>query len=455
LLIEAADTPVEDLPVTASDIASILNKLRLLPLTRFRLRQSAASLQRVQLRLLRRTLRRAYDRVPLYRDKFDKAGVHPSQLETLDDLRRFPVTEKDEIRDVFPGGCVARGTDLAACRIQQTSGSSGQCMEIALDRSSDDARTLFTQRVYGLQGFTSWRRMAYLFPYPLPLQKNLGLYRNRHFATDLPPQEILESLRAWRPHLLAATPSDLLDLCERLDDDLTTLGLRAISVHSEPMSADERDYLERRFGCRVSTNYYCNEVWAIAAACREGTLHQFPDSVVLEIVDDADDPLAGDGVGEVLVTSLHNHVQPFIRYRLGDLAAWDRQAGPCGCGLELPRLRALEGRDDDYLVHRDGRRVQPSQITVAVKRPCFEHPGEQIFRDYRITQDGPEHVTVHIVAGRDRAHFDSCARAGRDNLAQLLGESFDVELSVLGHLERGPGGKRKIVERSFDAGAQR
>jgi phenylacetate-CoA ligase len=405
------------------------------------------SLRRTQLRLLRRRMQHAYRDVPLYRDRWDKVGVHPDQLRTLEDLRRFPIMEKDDIRDAFPGGAVVRGTDLASCRIQQTSGSSGQCMEIALDRRSDDARTLFTQRIYGMQGFTFWRRMAYLFPYPLPLQKNLGLYRNRHIDSNLPANKIVDVLLEFRPHLLAATPSDLFDLCDGYDGDLRKLGLMAVSVHSEPMSEDERSHLVERFGCRIATNYYCNEVWAIAAECRAGTLHQFPDNVVLEIVDDDGDPSPLGEPGHVIVTSLHNYVQPFIRYRLGDRAAWNDDGRRCECGLRLPAIRLVEGRDDDYLEYPDGTRIHPSKITVAVKSPCFRHPGLQIFRDYRITQDGPSHVTVQIVPGRDREFFEECARQGAENLGRLLGSTFSVDLETPAALDRGSGGKRKIMER--------
>ncbi|MEX2207141.1 MAG: hypothetical protein WEF50_13010 [Myxococcota bacterium] len=434
-------------------IASTVRKLTGLAVTQRRLGLSARELEAVQLAELRRVLRDAYERVLLYREKLDKANVTPADLVTLADLARFPITEKDDIRDSFPRGCVATGTDLSRCRIQQTSGSSGQCMEIALDVRSDDMRTLFTQRVYGLQGFTFWRRMAYLFPYELPLRRgNAGLYRNRWFSTKLAPASILAGLRAWRPHLLAATPSDLLELCDGLDDDLRELGLQAICVHSEPMSQDERAHVAARFGCRIATNYYCNEVWAIAAECRSGRLHQFPDNVVLEVVDERGRPVPRGERGHVLVTSLHNYVQPFIRYRLGDIAAWEPDTGPCSCGLDLPRLRALEGRDDDYLEYPDGRRMHPSRITVAVKSPCFEHPGAQIFRDYRITQDGPAHVTVQVVPGRDPSLLRACAEAGRQNLSRLLGAPFRIDLQVLTALPRGSGGKRKIVERTFSSG---
>jgi phenylacetate-CoA ligase len=441
--------------VTARELLSTANKLRLWPTTLLRARRSPERMAQLQLRFLRRTLRDAYARVPLYRAKLDAAGVHPDAIRSLRDLERLPITEKDEIRAAFPEAAVRRGTDLSRCRIQQTSGSSGTCMEIALDRWSDDARTLYTQRMYGFHGFRFWRKMAYLFPYPLPLQRNLGLYRNRHVSSALEPRRILEELRAFGPDLLAATPSDLLDLCSAVDPaELRALGLRAVCMHSEPMSQDERSAFAAQFGCPVSTNYYCNEVWAIAAECAHGVLHQFPDNVVLELTDDDGRAVPRGEVGNVIVTSLHNYVQPFIRYRLGDLAAWDRDGEPCACGSALPRLARLEGRDDDVLVAPDGRKIHPSKLTVAVKSPCFAHPGAQIYRDYRITQVGPARVLVQIVPGRDRAHFEACAEQGRRNLETALSTPFRVELKVVEKLERGSGGKRKIVER-IGAGSEK
>ncbi len=430
---------------------SIGRKLWMLGQTRRWLHLDAEGLARLQLRLLRGVLERAYREVPLYREKWDKAGVHPALVSSVADLARFPITEKDDVRDAFPRGAVARGTDLSRCRIQQTSGSSGQCMEIALDRRSDDARTLFTQRVYGMHGFTFWRKTAYLFAYPLPLQRNLGLYRNRWIDANAKPEAIAEALFAFRPHLLAATPSDLFDLVDGYPGDLRALGLLAVCAHSEPMSGDERAHLASRFGCRVATNYYCNEVWAIGAECREGTLHQFPDSVVLEILDDAGRPVPPGEKGNAIVTSLHNHVQPFVRYRLGDVIAWAPDVR-CACGLALPALRALEGRDDDYLLYPDGRRLHPSKVTVAVKSPCFRFPGLQIYRDYRITQTGPARVVVQVVPGRDRERFEDCTRESVANLRALLGAEFEVSLERVAALERGSGRKRKILER-LEAGA--
>jgi phenylacetate-CoA ligase len=431
-------------------VASTARKLVMLWAALRRARSSARALRRYQERRLRSLLGRAYAKVPLYREKFDAAGVRPCDFGRLPDLSRFPILEKDEARDHFPGGAIARGTDLRRCRIQQTSGSSGRCMEIALSLRCDDARNIYTQRIYGWHGFRWWRTTAYLFPYRLPFENNLGIYRNAWLDANQPADRVLDRLAALGPVVLAATPSDVLDLLAGMTPgrDLTGLGVSAICVHSEPLSRDERAHFEAVFGCPVHTNYYCNEVWAIAAECEHGRLHEFSDNVVLELLDAEGRPVPDGTPGEVVVTGLNNFVQPFIRYRLGDVAVRSREQG-CACGRALPVLERIEGRDDDVFVHPDGRRIHPSKITVAAKSPCFAYPGLQVFRDYQIAQTAIDRVALRVVAGRDRAPFADCAKQSVANLECLLAPGVRVDLETLERLPAGAGGTRKIFSREL------
>jgi phenylacetate-CoA ligase len=425
------------------------HKLLLLWRSLWLARQGEMLLRRIQERRLRAVLRDAWERVPLYRELWEAAGVRPEAFRSLADLRLFPVVEKDMIRDRFPEGCLRRGTRLERCRIQQTSGSSGRCMEIALSLACDDVRNVMSQRVYGWHGFRFWRKAAYLFPYRLPFENNLGIYRNVWIDASRPPERIAEELEAVRPVVLAATPSDLLDLLAHLPAgrDLRRIGLRALCLHSEPVSPDEQALFERAFGCPVRINYYCNEVWAIAAECEHGRLHQFMDNVVLELLGEDGEPVPDGTPGHVVVTSLGNRVQPFIRYRLGDVAVRRPGAG-CPCGRGMPVLERLEGRDDDVFVHPGGRRVHPSKLTVAAKSPCFAWPGLQVFRDYRIVQEGPQDLVLQLVPGRDREPFWACAREGARNLEELLAPGVRVRLQVQDALAEMPGGKRKIFVRA-------
>ena len=97
-------------------------------------------------------------------------------------------------------------------REQQTSGSSGRCMEIALSLRCDDARNIYSQRIYGWHGFRWWRTAAYLFPYPLPFENNLGLYRNAWLDAKQPADRVIDELATLR----AAHPSRRVAMTDRV-----------------------------------------------------------------------------------------------------------------------------------------------------------------------------------------------------------------------------------------------
>src|SRR5262249_29218268 len=109
------------------------------------------------------------------------------------------------------------------------------------------------------------------------------------------------------------------------------------------------------FGCRVFNRYGCREVSVIASECPEHDgLHTMAEGLFIEVVKGARPAQAGE-IGSILVTDLFNRAMPLIRYRIGDLGAWEE--GTCACGRGLPRLRSVAGRVTDFLVGADGRLV--------------------------------------------------------------------------------------------------
>ena len=83
------------------------------------------AMERIQLERMQDTLRRVYDNVAFYRRAFDAAGVKPEDLRSLADLRKFPFTEKTDLRDHYPFGLLA--TDQKnVVRIHASSGTTGK-----------------------------------------------------------------------------------------------------------------------------------------------------------------------------------------------------------------------------------------------------------------------------------------------------------------------------------------
>src|SRR5262249_41754766 len=145
-----------------------------------------------------------------------------------------------------------------------------------------------------------------------------------------------------------------------------------------------------------------------------------------------DRPAAPGETGAVLVTDLLNRAMPLIRYRIGDLAAWE--PGDCPCGRGLPRLRGVAGRVTDFLVGTDSRLVSGVFLAtyVVAQRPSLGQ--------VQIHQDQPGRVRYRIRRGRDFRDPEDLEYL-REATRRHLGAAAGVDWEFVEELEAGPSGK--------------
>jgi phenylacetate-CoA ligase len=156
-----------------------------------------------------------------------------------------------------------------------------------------------------------------------------------------------------------------------------------------------RKYLEATFGCNVFNHYGTNELGGMACECEAHTgLHVSVENAYVEILCDGRPAEPGE-VGELIITNLNNRGMPFIRYRIGDGAAW--QAGEaCPCGRALPRLSSIDGRRADAFKTRDGRLIWTGFTGAAFR--CLVHP---TIRQFQVVQKSLDQVIVRLVRSGD------------------------------------------------------
>jgi len=164
-----------------------------------------------------------------------------------------------------------------------------------------------------------------------------------------------------------------------------------------------------------------------------------------EVLDDAGQLCPPEVEGRVVVTNLFNRTMPFIRYALRDRAAWVALKDGCGCGDWAPRLGCLASREDDFLRLPDGRRISP-RVAVTALGNAFEHAasGEDVlaYRQLQIVQDGPEHVSVHVVP-EERSSVD-VQRTAREGFRDI-GLPWTCDVAVVRAIPLEPSGKAKKV----------
>ena len=230
----------------------------------------------------------------------------------------------------------------------------------------------------------------------------------RSFSMLAPLPRLVDALNAYRPAFVAAYPTILALLAD--EQAAGRLRIRPVVLWSggETLAPATRVAIERAFGSRLVNEYGASECMSIAFECRAGWLHVNADWVILEPVDRDHRPTPpGTASHTVLLTNLANHVQPLIRYDLGDSVTIS--AAPCACGSPLPAIR-VEGRRDDVvsLVAADGRVVQvlPLALTTVVEECAGIHR-------FQIIQSAPDQLTLRLDASdRNRRHLAWKAASG-------------------------------------------
>src|SRR5690606_31032064 len=238
----------------------------------------------------------------------------------------------------------------------------------------------------------------------------------------------LDALARYGVVYLYGVTSSLLVLAQ----EVLALGRRDLRMHvvitnAEPVFEHQRRAIEEAFQCPMRETYGMGELVAAASECPHGRLHVWPEVAHFQILRDGEPVPPGES-GEVVGTSLINPAMPLIRYRVGDVARMDPDPAPCPCGRRLPRLAAVEGRSEDALLTRDGRRVS-SLTTVLYGLPL---------REAQILQDGIDRLTVRYAPAPGFTTTHAAALTGR--LRERMGE-ITITLEEVAAVPRTSAGK--------------
>lgn len=233
----------------------------------------------------------------------------------------------------------------------------------------------------------------------LALERRRSRWRShayRLFSVQRPLGDLAAALAAFAPAILTSYPSFLQLLAAEQEAGRTRLGPIVVEAAGESISECARTTMASAFGCLVHEAYAASEMLNIALDCPEGWLHVNADWAVLEPVD-ADHRPTPPGVAShtVLLTNLANHVQPIIRYDLGDSVL--ARPDPCPCGNPLPAVR-VAGRCDDVL-HLTGPAGQVvSILPLSIGSVAEETPG---VRRVQLVQSASAAIRVRLEPRRD------------------------------------------------------
>ena len=331
-------------------------------------------LRQLQLERLQMTLNRAYFNVDFYRRRMDSLGLLPEDVSSFDDLRRFPITTRQDLVDHYPYGLFAVPL-RSIVRLKVTSPvvrDRGKPIVVGFTRHDVAMWQALMVRLYQQLGVTDRDIVQVAFNFGLfPGAMTFNQAAESLGATLAPSATVsatlqLQIMQDFRSTVLATTAAFALHIVETMQQsqlDSASLHLKLIILGPDPLAEETREHLEAAFGIPVYSLYGVTEMVepGIAGECpQKQGLHWAEDQFLAEIVDPlTDEPLPPGQEGELVITTLTTEGYPVVRYRTGDVTRL--HTSPCPCGRTFARIASISRRTDNRLSVR-GIPIYPEQV---------------------------------------------------------------------------------------------
>ena len=403
---------------------------------------SRDELSALQLSRLRASLAHAYNGNPAYRAKFDAAGVHPDDLNSLGDLAKFPFTTKADLRDAYPFGFFAV-PQAKLSRIHASSGTTGKATVVGYTKADIETWSGLVARSIYAAGGRPGMKVHVAYGYGL-FTGGLGAHYGAEAlgCTVIPmsggqTEKQVQLITDFAPQIIMVTPSymlAILDEFRRQGIDPAQSSLRTGIFGAEPWTEAMRAEIERSFAIDAVDIYGLSEVMGpgVAQECVETKdgLTIWEDHFYPEVIDPETGDVLPDGEeGELVFTSLTKEAMPIVRYRTRDLT----RLLP-GTARSMRRMAKITGRSDDMMIIR-GVNVFPSQIEEHILSVPALAP------HFLIELTRPDRMDMVRLSVEAREDTDAASHAEHaytlaHRIKTMVGISVKIEVAPAGSLKR-------------------
>lgn len=409
---------------------------------------TSTELEGLQRQRLSKLLLSCVDRVEAYRDySFLKERI---SADPEGALRRFPVLTKARFRQ--DGEAYLNADCQKEALIEnRTGGSTGEPIRFYMDRFTVEHYEAARWRGLSWWNITPGSRSVMIWGNSLELEaagqeavrRKDRLLKNRVVlsAYDLRPAELPRHMRFladYKPEYLYGYATALYTLAEmmRREGLSSPCRLKAVVSTSETLFDYQRESIGEVFGCPVVNEYGAKDAGILAYQCRLGGMHIASENAFLEVVDPVThEPLPRGESGLLVVTDLNNFCMPRLRYALGDRATLSDKS--CACGMALPLLEKIDGREDDMFVKVGGGYVHGHAFNHLTRR--FHSVAQ-----FRIVQLRPDYAELTVVKTPDAEENE--IEAFRVSVAELL-PGTEIKLDCADSIERTVSGKERYAVR--------
>lgn len=416
-------------------------------------------LRELQGERLKATVKRSYENVPFYRKKMEAAGVHPDDINSIDDISKIPFTVKEDFRENYPFGLFAVPLEQVV-RIHASSGTTGKQTVVGYTKNDIDVWSEAMARTLGAGGTTRGDIVQNAYGYGL-FTGGLGAhYGAERIGASVVPisggntSRQLMIMKDFGCTVLCSTPSYAVYLAEAAAEqgiDMSKMPLRVGFFGAEPWTESMRREVEEKLCIDALDIYGLSEVIGpgVSYECMEKVgLHVNEDLFYPEIIDPVtSQPVAPGEKGELVFTSLAKEALPLLRYRTRDITFLHNSE--CACGRVFRRMNRVLGRTDDMLIIR-GVNVFPSQIETILMELEGTEPHYLIVVDRVPGRMDDMEVWVEVspsMVSDEVRKLEVIEKRAMAALESTLGVSLKVRLVEPKTIARSEGKAKRVIDR--------
>jgi phenylacetate-CoA ligase len=403
---------------------------------------------------LRKIVKYAYT-VPLYKQKFKDAGIHPNDIRGINDITKIPFTSRSEIREFFPNGIIPQNFNKEKAHVICTGGtttkyccnSGSEPVCTYTDISSILRGSILSSREYKYFNL-NWKKTKFAhignfnpFKYDdvfenivLSNAKSFFSFRNYlSIQASNHTKEIINKLEEFEPDVIISYPAIFQDIAylkmkgygKKINPDLLLVGGAMLDSYT-------RSYVENALKCRMFNTYAsCESGAEIAFECKEGNWHIHSDFFHLEAVDENMEIVNPGERGRLVLSKLWGKGTPIVRYTGMEDWITLNNGEKCSCGLVSPIFgNPVEGRIMSNIILPNGKVFSPSGFLFINSVLC--NLNSYKVRKYQIVQNRINEIDILIVIDEDLADippsFEEIARKIKEVYLKEIGPG--VEISV-------------------------
>lgn len=419
---------------------------------------SREEMTRVQSERLINTVKRIYHNVPFYREKMQKIGLEPGDINSVEDLKKLPFTYKQDLRDNYPYGLFAAPLSEIV-RIHASSGTTGKQTVVGYTRKDLDTWSEVMARTFTCAGANKESIIQVAYGYGL-FTGGLGAhYGAEKIGASVIPisggntKRQIQLMKDFGTTIIACTPSYALYMAEELEEmgiKKEELKIKAGVFGAEPWTENMRKEIEERLGIMAIDIYGLSEIIGPGVAsecCFKCGMHINEDHFIPEIIDpETEEVLPFGSKGELVFTTITKEGLPLIRYRTRDISTLNYEK--CECGRTSVRMTKVSGRTDDMLIIR-GVNVFPSQIESVLLEISEVAPHYLLIVD-RV--DNLDNLEVWVEMNQDMfsdevKKIEEIERKIRVELDSAIGINAKVKLVEPKSIERSEGKAKRVIDK--------